>query len=213
MDGKSVRIPKQKRSIEKKEKIIEAAECVFNRKGFFGTTTDDIANEAGFSVGSVYSYFTDKKDILLACCNRFGQSLTDDVCDEISHLTDAGDIQHTARRALEILQKSHTTQSRLYHDEVMSLKYRDEDIKDYFIHIQKSLMDAVMKAMDSKGYAFTYPEEQTFLLFQMLEGIEDELAFHENPKIDHDIMIEQCVRLIVSMLTKKESTDKEKSMP
>jgi AcrR family transcriptional regulator len=205
MERKNVRIPKQKRSIEKKEKIIEAAEYVFNRKGFFGATTDDIAAEAGFSVGSVYSYFTDKKDILLACCNRFGQSLTDDICDEIRHLSDTGDIQDTIRRALEILQKSHTTQSHLYHDEVMSLKFRDEDLRDYFIHIQKSLMEAVVRTAEAKGYCFTHPEEQTFLLFQLLEGIEDELAFHENPKIDHDILIEQCVRLITSMLTKKES--------
>lgn len=204
MEGKNIRIPKQKRSIEKKEKIIEAADRVFNRKGFFGSTTDNIACEAGFSVGSVYSYFTDKKDILLACCEKFGQSLTDDICDEINHLTDTGDIQDTIRRALEILQKSHTTQSHLYHDEVMSLKFRDEDIRNYFIHIQKTLMGAIITATGAKGYYFTHPEEQTFLLFQMLDGIEDELAFHENPKIDHDILIQQCVRLIASMLTKKE---------
>lgn len=204
MEKKNLRVPQQKRSIAKKEQIIEAAERVFKRSGFFGTTTDEIAKEAGFSVGSVYSYFADKKDILIACCNRFGQSLTDDICEEIGNLSDTGDIQETIRRAVEILQKSHVGYSHIYHDEVMSLQYRDADVKNYFIGIQKSLMDAVMKAMDSKGYAFTYPEEQTFLLFQMLEGIEDELAFHENPKIDHDILIQQCVQLIASMLTKKE---------
>lgn len=204
MERKNVRVPQQKRSIAKKEQIIEAASRVFNRDGFFGTTTDEIAKEAGFSVGSIYSYFTDKKDILIACCNRFGKSLTEDICAEIGNLSDTGDIYETVIRVIEILNKSHQGQSQLYHDEVMSLRYRDEDMKNYFINIQASLMKAVTETMAAKGYIFRHREEQTFLLFQMMEGIEDELAFHEKPNIDHDILIQQCARLIVSMLSKRE---------
>ena len=205
MEKKNVRVPKQKRSIAKKEQIIEAARRVFNRDGFFGATTDEIAKEAGVSVGSIYSYFTDKKDILLACCHLFGKGLTEDICEEIGNLSDTGDIQETVRRTIEILTKSHSGQSLLYHDEVMSLRYRDDDVKKYFIDIQETMMDAVTNAMESKGYAFQYPEEQTFLLFQMLDSIVDELVFGQKSNINHDILIRQCIQLIVSMLTKKEN--------
>ncbi|MFT9078544.1 TetR/AcrR family transcriptional regulator, partial [Ethanoligenens sp.] len=51
---KPVRVPRQKRSIEKKEEIVSAAYAVFKKKGYFATYTDDIAAEAGFSVASVY---------------------------------------------------------------------------------------------------------------------------------------------------------------
>jgi AcrR family transcriptional regulator len=39
---------------------------VFLRRGFFAASLDEVAEEAGFSKGAVYSNFTDKEDLLLA---------------------------------------------------------------------------------------------------------------------------------------------------
>ena len=63
MDKEYVRVPQQKRSIEKKQRIIEAGYSMFIKKGYFDTNTAEIAREAGLSTGSVYAYFSDKKDI------------------------------------------------------------------------------------------------------------------------------------------------------
>jgi AcrR family transcriptional regulator len=206
MDKKEVRIPQQKRSIEKKEKIFEAAMRIFNVKGYFGTNTAEIAKEAGFSTGSVYAYFEDKKGILLACLNKFGNDLTNNICREISSVSENGDIFSTTKKAIRILVKSHEGQSRLYHDEITSLQYRDEDIKKYFANVRKTMMDAVTSEVEACGYAFKQGREQTFLLFQMVEGIQDELTFDHSPDINHNILIDECVRIIVSMLVKKENT-------
>lgn len=201
---REIRIPQQKRSIDKKNRIIEAAQRVFHQNGYFGTNTADIAKEAGLSVGSVYAYFEDKKDILLACLNKFGNELTDEICEEIGKFPDHGGVMDTAKRAIKILVKSHEGQTKLYHDEIESLKYRDEDVHRYFAEVQRSLMAAVTDAISAHGYIFPYGREQTFLLFQMVQGIEDELTFGHGQEIDHDILIEECARLIVSMVKKKE---------
>lgn len=203
MEKHDVRVPRQKRSIEKKERIIEAAYRIFNQNGYFGTNTAEIAKEAGLSTGSVYAYFTDKKDILLACLNKFGDKLTEDICREIGGLSAAGDIFVIVKKVLQILGEFHK-QSKLYHNEVMSLQYRDEDVKNYFVNIQKTMMEAVTRTVGTQGYSFRHSREQTFLLFKMIDGIEDELAFNENPDIDQSILIEECSRLIISMLIKKE---------
>lgn len=58
-------IPKQKRSIEKRNKIITAGFKLFAEKGFYNVTADEIAKEAGVSTGIAYRYFEDKKDILI----------------------------------------------------------------------------------------------------------------------------------------------------
>jgi TetR/AcrR family fatty acid metabolism transcriptional regulator len=50
----------------KKEKIIDAATLVFAEKGFQYATISDIACKAGISTGLVYSYFTNKLDVLLS---------------------------------------------------------------------------------------------------------------------------------------------------
>lgn len=204
VDKKDVRIPMQKRSIEKKEKIIDAGYHIFTENGYFSTTTADIAKEAGLSTGSVYAYFSDKKDILLACLNKFGNKLTDDICEEISILPKTGNLLETTKNTLKIFVKSHNSK-RIYHDEISSLEYLDEDVKNFFTNVQKTLMDAVINELDKLGYVFKYKREQSFLLFQMVRGIEDELVFNHTPDIDHDVLIEECARIVITMMVKKEN--------
>ena len=52
----------------KKELIREAAIKTFASRGYFSTTTDLIAEEAGVSVGTIYNYFDNKLDILEYIC-------------------------------------------------------------------------------------------------------------------------------------------------
>ena len=54
-----VREPQQERSIEKKNKIIEAGYELFSETGYYGTNTQEIAKRAGVSTGIVYGYFED----------------------------------------------------------------------------------------------------------------------------------------------------------
>ena len=67
---KTVRQPKQKRSIQMKEKILSAAMQLICDMGFFETTTNEIAKAAGISIGSLYSYFSDKDTILAELLER-----------------------------------------------------------------------------------------------------------------------------------------------
>lgn len=71
MSELQVREPRQKRSIEKKTKIIKVGLDLFCEKGFYHTNTVEIAKAAGVSTGTVYSYFKDKKDIYIASFEYF----------------------------------------------------------------------------------------------------------------------------------------------
>ena len=62
---KSVREPKQQRGIKTKKQIVQAAYKAFASKGVHGTTAREIAAKAGVSNGSFYSYFKNKKSLLL----------------------------------------------------------------------------------------------------------------------------------------------------
>lgn len=65
-NNKTVRVPQQARSIEKHRRIVDAAITQFTALGFDGTNAKSIAKEAGVSVGTFYSYFEDKKAVLMA---------------------------------------------------------------------------------------------------------------------------------------------------
>jgi AcrR family transcriptional regulator len=62
--------PKQERSRETVEVILEAAARVLGREGYAGANTNLIAAEAGISVGSLYQYFPGKDALLVELLRR-----------------------------------------------------------------------------------------------------------------------------------------------
>lgn len=72
-----MREPKQKRSIEKKEKILAAAYELFGSDGYHKTSTPDIAARAGVSIGCLYSYFEDKHAIFMELLDASERNFTE----------------------------------------------------------------------------------------------------------------------------------------
>lgn len=62
--------PRQARSRETVDALLEAAAQVFERHGYAAGTTNRIAARAGVSIGSLYQYFPGKDAILLALVER-----------------------------------------------------------------------------------------------------------------------------------------------
>ena len=54
--------------LDKRLKIVTAAETLFDKKGFKSTSMQEIAIEAGISKGAVYLHFKSKDELLLAVC-------------------------------------------------------------------------------------------------------------------------------------------------
>ena len=55
--------PRARRTVDR---ILDATREVFMTKGYFGTTIDEIAQAAGVSRASFYTYFPTRRDVLLA---------------------------------------------------------------------------------------------------------------------------------------------------
>jgi AcrR family transcriptional regulator len=53
-----------------RERLLGAAEAVFRRQGYHGASLDQVAAEAGFTKGAVYSTFESKADLFLALLDR-----------------------------------------------------------------------------------------------------------------------------------------------
>jgi AcrR family transcriptional regulator len=64
---KSGAVRRQQRRVQHQDlsraQLLDAAEEVFGRKGFHEATLKEMAERAGFSVGSVYSFFENKDDL------------------------------------------------------------------------------------------------------------------------------------------------------
>lgn len=197
---KEVREPKQKRSIEKKERILLAAENLFNKNGYFNITTAQIAKTAGLSTGTVYAYFKDKKDILLECLYKNSESYIGQITDELSKFSENKNLFNTIKNILNIFIQLHTTYPKKYHDELMSLVYTDEEIMNFFKHIKSVMMSAVVAQLKKSGIDLKHEKEQSFLMYSLIENIEDELVFDINPDLNKEVLIDECTRVIVAMI-------------
>ncbi len=129
---RKTRMPSQKRSIEKYEKILEAAFTLFNEKGYYNITTADIAREAGVATGSIYSYFTDKKEIYMEVIKRINDKFfapTHDFWKEIGPIKTRSEenIKSLFKLFIRLMMEYHNF-TKLFHDDMMALELQDEDI-------------------------------------------------------------------------------------
>jgi AcrR family transcriptional regulator len=53
-----------------RERLLTAAAKVFARRGYHRATVDEIASEAGFTIGALYSNFAGKEELFLALADR-----------------------------------------------------------------------------------------------------------------------------------------------
>lgn len=65
------RKPKQARSLERVERILDVADALFVEGGYAAATTKEIAAQAEVPIGSLYQFFPDKAAILEALAARY----------------------------------------------------------------------------------------------------------------------------------------------
>jgi AcrR family transcriptional regulator len=123
------RTPVQKRGIETRSKIIKAAMRLFNEKGYHKTNAIDIASRAGLATGTFYSYFNDKKEVLLEVIRLFYAEVSAKVLGASagSGYTVA-DGRDFVRSMIRAFYKAHEIHPRL-HREVSAMILLDRDVE------------------------------------------------------------------------------------
>ncbi|SDZ44852.1 DNA-binding transcriptional regulator, AcrR family [Evansella caseinilytica] len=61
----------------RREQIVKAAVELFHQKGFHGTTTREVAQTSGFSIGTLYEYIGSKEDILYLVCDAVYEEIVE----------------------------------------------------------------------------------------------------------------------------------------
>ncbi len=64
------RLKRPEQTALNRERVLEAAGKIFRRKGFHAASLEEIADEAGFSKGVIYSQFDSKDDLALTLIER-----------------------------------------------------------------------------------------------------------------------------------------------
>jgi len=122
------RMPQQKRGIETRKRILEAAQVLFSRDGYNGTNAKEITAEAGVSVGSFYAYFKDKKELFMELTHGHMKQEILAMMDRMQDLPlEKIGKKETIRHMIQLIADIHNQDPEL-HREIEALKYKDPDI-------------------------------------------------------------------------------------
>lgn len=126
------RKPVLKRGIETKAKLIEAANAAFIEKGYHKTNSKEISARAGLAIGTFYSYFNDKKEVLIDLVRQQYQQGRDDVLSKLDEdILKTGNWKVIIHTLVQVMYSIHTIRRDL-HRTVYPMIFLDKDIFDIF---------------------------------------------------------------------------------
>jgi AcrR family transcriptional regulator len=98
------RLRRDESQAQTREALLSAASRLFDDQGFAATSITDIAEEAGYTTGAVYSNFANKDDLFLAVIER-------QVVGEITALSEELSAETQPGKRLEIVGRWYTSQA------------------------------------------------------------------------------------------------------
>lgn len=199
-----VREPIQKRSIEKKEKIIKYGFDLICEKGYYNTNTAEIAKAAGVSTGIVYSYFNDKRDILLEGLKRYANSIFYPSIDFINDITiNEKNLDEIIRKVISQFVKNHKL-SKSAHEEITAMTHSDKDVANFFHENEIEMTNVVVELLKKNGFDYKDILERVHIVIGLIDNICHEVVYHKHRDINYDTMIDIVVNEIVHILRKQD---------
>lgn len=184
MENDKTREPKQKRSIEKKNKIIEAGFQLMCQNGYQKTTTPDIAKAAGVSTGIIYSYFNDKHDIFLMGLRKCSSEIIHPI---LEHVLTTDDLEHCINNILDSTIKAHEVYQSA-HNEIEALACTDPDVAAFIIQFEEETTDTLLKNFIKMGFDEDGLAEKLHIIYNMVESYCHEVSFHKHHNLHYEKM-------------------------
>jgi AcrR family transcriptional regulator len=199
-NDKQIRLPKQARSINLKEKILETALQLFYEKGYYKTTTNEIAKTAGISIGSLYSYFKDKDTIFLEILGRYHQQFVALHNESIKPDTSSTDKKKWLYNLIENLIVIHNT-SKALNKELKALYYDSPQVTAIMDKQHEETLQIMRSYFKFWGVDRQIDDLEAAVIvsFDFISAIVDRIVFARNT-IDKERLIRTTVEALSKFL-------------
>lgn len=193
-----IRTPQQKRSIDKKNRIIEAGYELFARDGYFNTNTAQIAKHAGVSTGIVYGYFRDKRDILLEVLSIYIDKVFTPVMEIFDNLTAPLDFEPLLSTIIDATIEIHKGNASI-HEALHSLSSTDEAVSNKFLELEKDMTVSIVDSLKSLGYSPSDVYERVHLAMETIQSYAHECVYDLHDYIDYDKMRSNVLKMLLHL--------------
>ena len=195
-----IREPIQKRSIEKKEKIIKAGFELICEKGYYNTNTAEIARAAGVSTGIVYQYFKDKHDILVEGIKRYASDIFYPMLNVTSNIKiDKNNLDTILRNMINTFIENHKL-SQIAHEEIMAMTHSDKEIAEFFQENEMAMTKNISKILLDNGFDSKNLDEKVHIAIHLIDDLCHEIVYHKHKDLDYDVMINLVIENILNFI-------------
>ena len=202
LKNKPMAVPKQKRSIETRLKILSVGGELILQKGYHNITADDIAKAAGLSTGIVYHYFRDKKDILIQALQMTADQLMGDVT-RFYHEAEKGDkgleFDAFAEKTLDYLLEYHQ-RNWAVHEELEALYHTDADIAEVSDGFWQNMYEKMEQVFLLKGATPEKSAENVRMAVNYIECFCHTYMHPIDPKLDQTYMRKKTIEIVKKLI-------------
>ncbi len=203
MGNAEIREPIQKRSIEKKEKIIQAGFDLICQKGYYNTTTSEIAKSAGVSIGILYQYFKDKHDILIDGFKLYSNSIFFpmlQITDKNMNLTITNsNISCVLKDMVNKFIRNHKI-SQTAHEEIIAMIHSDKEVAEIYHNSEMEMTNKIVQLLLESGIKVDNINEKVHVAIGMIDNLCHEIVYHKHKQLDYDKMIDIVISSICNMI-------------
>lgn len=194
------RMPTQKRSIEKRNKIIEKGFELMCEKGFYNTNTSEIAKYAGVSTGIIYQYFNDKKEIFLEGVNNYANAIMYPMLNVLEmEKIDFNNLNNLISNVIDKLIENHTI-SKKAHQELVAMEHLDEDVANIFRDLDLMVTNKIVYLLNINNINFEYQKEKIHIVISIIDNLCHEIVYHKHDELNYDVMKEYVINIIINTL-------------
>ncbi len=200
MSENEIREPIQKRSIEKKEKIIQYGFELICQKGYYNTNTAEIAKAAGVSTGIVYQYFKDKHDILLEGIKRYAKDIFFPMLNiTSSEKINKDNLETVLRKMINTFIENHKL-SQSAHEEITAMIHSDKEISNFFHEHELYMTDKIVNVLNNSNICPDYLEEKVHISINLIDDLCHEIVYHKHKEMNYEVMVNLVIETIMNLL-------------
>ena len=199
--ARSHRRPTQARAVVTRRKLLQAAEELFGANGYEATSMSEVAERASVGVGTLYHHFSDKRALLLALIDDWGDR------ERALSRTEHGFERYldgNPRRAIhEDLQRRYERLKREggFSLLVLQLADRDSDVRDRLHRIRQVGRERLCQLVEYGQRRGVFRREidplaAAFLIQNSINMSATEVLVHEHTDLAPEAMLEELTHMI-----------------
>lgn len=199
MNENEIREPIQKRSIEKKERIIKYGFELMCEKGYHNTNTAEIAKAANVSTGIIYSYFKDKHDILIEGIKIYANNIFFPTLNIEEKNVNKDNLKEIFFNMINSFIENHKL-SQTAHEEIMAMVHSDKEIAEIYHKNEIEVTNSVTNLLLQNNFSEENLAEKVHIALGLIDNLCHEIIYHKHNNMNYAKMTEIILNAIVELI-------------